>query len=260
MTQITTRPRPDSAPEPPAKEPFLGLTLPQLLGGALAAITSALAASVLGVAGTLIGAALGSVLVTVASALYSHTLTTAGSTLRAGARRAVPSDGRGEAAPPRSTDAFVTAAAPRTGGSGRPARRTRSLRRLSVAVAAVFLLALAGLTLAEQLLGRPVSASTGGGTTLSRVIAPQSSEQPAAEDRPADSQSGSQVAPQSDPTGQPTAPAGQQDDAPGPAGPGTTPAPDQPTPGGTATVPPEPLSPGGGPGTAVPDPGVSAGG
>lgn len=50
------------------------LSVPQVLGGALAAVTAAVAASYLGVAGTVIGAAVASVATTVGSAIYTHYL------------------------------------------------------------------------------------------------------------------------------------------------------------------------------------------
>ncbi|WP_043614172.1 DUF4179 domain-containing protein [Nonomuraea candida] len=50
------------------------LSMPQILGGALAAVTAAVAASYLGVAGTVIGAAVVSVASTVATAVYTHYL------------------------------------------------------------------------------------------------------------------------------------------------------------------------------------------
>lgn len=56
------------------RRPFLGLTWFQVIAGALAAMTSAWIASALGVAGTIIGAAVGSLVVTVSSAFYSTTL------------------------------------------------------------------------------------------------------------------------------------------------------------------------------------------
>ncbi len=51
-----------------------GLSWFQVLAGALAAMTSAWIASALGVAGTIVGAALGSLVVTITSSLYASTL------------------------------------------------------------------------------------------------------------------------------------------------------------------------------------------
>src|SRR5215203_1235367 len=54
-----------------------GLSVPQIAAGALAAVTAAVAASFFGVAGTLIGAALGSVVSSVAAGLYATSLSRA---------------------------------------------------------------------------------------------------------------------------------------------------------------------------------------
>src|SRR3954469_9644094 len=59
------------------RPPAGGLSVTQVSGGALAAVTAAVGASYLGVAGTLIGAAVGSVISTVAAALYSNSLSRA---------------------------------------------------------------------------------------------------------------------------------------------------------------------------------------
>lgn len=53
---------------------FLGLSWFQVIAGALAAMTSAWIASSLGVAGTIIGAAVGSLVATITAALYANTL------------------------------------------------------------------------------------------------------------------------------------------------------------------------------------------
>lgn len=53
---------------------FLGLSWFQVIAGALAAMTSAWIASTLGVAGTIIGAAVGSLVATITAALYANTL------------------------------------------------------------------------------------------------------------------------------------------------------------------------------------------
>jgi hypothetical protein len=66
----------DSATEDKPKQ-FLGLSGTQTIGSALAAVTSALVGSFLGVAGTLIGAAHGSIVATVGAALYARTLSSA---------------------------------------------------------------------------------------------------------------------------------------------------------------------------------------
>lgn len=56
------------------EQPRFELSVPQIAGGALAAVTAAVAASYLGVAGTIIGAAVASVAGTVGNAVYTHYL------------------------------------------------------------------------------------------------------------------------------------------------------------------------------------------
>jgi hypothetical protein len=62
--------------------PRIGVSTVQVGASAAAAVTSALAASFFGVAGTLIGAAVGSVVSTLAGALYSHYLGRAGARIK----------------------------------------------------------------------------------------------------------------------------------------------------------------------------------
>ena len=59
----------DSAADDNKPKPLLGLSGTQTIGSAMAAVTSALVGSFLGVAGTLIGAAIGSIVATVGAAL-----------------------------------------------------------------------------------------------------------------------------------------------------------------------------------------------
>ncbi|WP_263657389.1 hypothetical protein [Nonomuraea gerenzanensis] len=69
------------------------LSMPQVLGSALAAVTAAVAASYLGVAGTVIGAAVVSVASTIATAVYTHYLKQTGERVK---QRAPLSNRRGE--------------------------------------------------------------------------------------------------------------------------------------------------------------------
>ncbi|WP_163506807.1 hypothetical protein [Fodinicola acaciae] len=71
----------EETPKPSLRE-RLDLSFSQVLGGALAAVTSAVAASYLGVAGTLIGAALGSVIITVGTSIYKLWLRSTNERLR----------------------------------------------------------------------------------------------------------------------------------------------------------------------------------
>lgn len=203
----------DASDEADGKDPFLGLSLPQLTGGALAAVVSAVAASTLGVAGTLVGAALGSVIVTVTAAAVNQGLTTAGTSLRSRGRSLA-------AAAPAATGRArpVTAVGGSTPTETVTTHRARRvlrlpLRRIWLAAAAVFAIAMLGLTLAEQVLGHPVSTSSSSGTTLGHVVnapADTASESPKPSDSPA-------------PTGSAT------DEATVPDGPASAPATGAPT-------------------------------
>ncbi len=209
MPTTSTDTRPDSpAPNTTEPEPFFGLGLAQILASTLAAVSAALAASFLGVAGTIIGAALGSLVATIGSAIYAHSLRTAGSRLQ----RLRP---QGPGTP-----------SPRARVMHGPARRTPggvtiSRRRwlgASAAVIAGFALALTGLTLAETFLGHPVSNNGTTGTTLSRAADPA-------------------PAPEFGHTPTPSASTAPSPATTTPAAPATTPAPTTATTtGGTATT------------------------
>ena len=138
-----------------------------------AAVTSALAASFLGVAGTIIGAAVGSVVATVGSAVYAHSLRTAGSRLR----ELRPQTGasaspharvvQGPEHQPRSRP--DRAPAPRRWGGRNP------FARLTAVVVGVFVVAMGTISVAEAVMGHPVSSSSTSGTSLGRVVSTGSS-------------------------------------------------------------------------------------
>lgn len=79
MTQETTR---ETPPDTSKHARTLDLSVSQVLAGALAAVSSAVAASYFGVAGTLLGAAFGSIFGTVATAVYKHSLSRTGAKVR----------------------------------------------------------------------------------------------------------------------------------------------------------------------------------
>lgn len=167
-----------------------------MLAAALAAATATIAASFLGVTGTVVGAALASVISVTGTALYSHSMRRTSSRVRqrvgrpgAAATRPVrlpadrpPLQGPGGASPfDRPTLRGGGFAAPtyygrRRAAPSRPAEpaddgRVRALwRRLAIAAAAIFVAVLAVLTGVELLAGQPISdlvrGRTGTGTTL----------------------------------------------------------------------------------------------
>src|SRR3712207_1857698 len=84
--QSTTRvPGPEPEAEPGTKS-WLDLSLTQVLGGALAAMTAAAIGSRVGAGGTLLGAALASVIAAVAGALYTASLRRTRETVRTAIR------------------------------------------------------------------------------------------------------------------------------------------------------------------------------
>lgn len=185
--------------------------------GALAAVSSAVALSTLGAAGTLIGAALGSVIITVGGALYSHGLSQSRRRLaeaqtltlrkigvaQAEVRRASrsPEDEVSSEAHLAHADERLEGAKTDLGrltdesGAGGWGERLRALpwRRVSLVAAGLFLATVLAITAFELLAGKSVSQLTGGtdgdsggGTTISRIGGGQGGavEDPA--DEPAD--------------------------------------------------------------------------
>ena len=174
-TQSRSSPVPahDTSSGPTSGRSVLGLSVPQVLGGALAAATSALAASFLGVAGTLVGAVVGSVVATIGAAVYAHSLRKAATQLRVirPAIRpvaALASQDSLEADPVAGDGNDQVGVGPRLPLRTVPARR-RWLR-LSVGVGLGVVLALAGITAAELIIGHPVSGSTKSGTTIGQAV------------------------------------------------------------------------------------------
>lgn len=226
-----------------------GLNLAQVGGGALAAVTAALAASRLGVTGTVLGAAFGSVISTIAGALYTHSLDRAQTRVvatRARIVRAVP--GR-DAADPAAVPPGVagvsdgTDLADATHQSEQtaivppepPTRRHLAWGAALGVAAVVFVVAMGAISLLESALGHPVSGSgTQGGTTVGRVL------------------TGDGAAPSSEPTG----PASSPDASPDQSQPSsaTPSASDQATPGVSATSSPDASAGGGDPASTPSDP------
>lgn len=189
MTTTTRQPpKPGTAPAPDAR-PTLQLSLPQVVGSALAAATSALAASFLGVAGTLIGAVFGAVIATIGGALYSHSLGVAALRMRVLREVNGVDDDAATTVDTRSRavddgEAITVDTRSRAVGSGPagrgslktagpdlltvPARR-RWLRPVA-AMALGVVIALAGITAFELVLGHPVSGSTSSGTSIGQAV------------------------------------------------------------------------------------------
>lgn len=231
----------------------LQLSVAQILAGALASVSAAVVASVFGVAGTLIGAALTSVVATVGGAVYAHSIERAHE--RVGWRRD-PRTGAvvAEAVPP----------APRApAGVGRGGRAPwGAIRWLGATSALVFLLAMGALTAVEAVARMPVARLLGRAapaqaeTTVGAVFRQVASEGPGqsdggggeAETTPeatpeATPETTPTVAPTRAPAGVPTATATAARPTPTKAEPAptvTTPAKGAPTPRPAATPTPTP--------------------
>ncbi|HVN14008.1 MAG TPA: hypothetical protein VMT69_18105 [Kineosporiaceae bacterium] len=164
-----------------------GISMAQLLGGALAAVTSAVAASYLGVAGTFIGAAVGSIVYTIAAAVYETFFSRAArasKTLVARTAIAPGSAHAGRSSSPTAVPVPVTQAAnggDRSGGTGgevvrtyragesEPVWRRLHWKRLALAAGIVFVGAMALITISELVLGHPLGNSKGSGTTITNL-------------------------------------------------------------------------------------------
>ena len=155
--------------------PRFELSATQLIATALAAITATVAASYLGVAGTVIGAAVVSVMSAIGNAVYAHSLRST----HARVRDAVPT----RAAAVRRTNPTLTspdapeASASMSGevkvvgeGEGDVRIRRGRWQRASFGAVALFVVLLTVITGVEIVTGRPISdlvrGDTGSGTTL----------------------------------------------------------------------------------------------
>ena len=233
----------------------LGLSLTQIAGGALAAVTAAVAASFLGVAGTLIGAALGSVVSSVAAALYSTSLTRAARVSKVLVVRPAGS-GTGPLEASAQDPAAVPPVLPREPLAAPPEPWWTRLRWKPVSLVAglLFVGAMAVVSVSELALGHPLGDSAESGTTLTNIGGGSGSTTPST---PAPAQNpGVTPSPTStpDPTSSPTPSGSPGSDAPlaPTTSPGTTPGTGStsPAPGtgtssstGTGTTAPAPTAP-----------------
>jgi hypothetical protein len=225
----TGAPGPTVLREVEVRRPVLGLSPAQVAGSALAAVSAAFFASWLGVAGTLVGAALGSIVGTVGSATYTYSLQRGHAVVRS--------------VRPLGLSAAATAAVEAQEAEAAAARSWRRWpwKRIAVGGAVVLAATFATLTVIEGIAGRPVSSITtgddSGGTTIGHVVdgnGGDGSETPAT--------------PTDDPT--PTeSPSPSPSDQPSPT-PSDSPSPtDQPTPSGSPSSDP----------SQSPTPGAAAG-
>lgn len=171
----------DSAKDDKPKQ-LLGLSGTQTIGSALAAVTSALVGSFLGVAGTLIGAALGSIVATVGAALYARTLSSAATV----ALRTIPQRRTGGLRADDGEVEVLVASAPTESDEPRAKRVWKKFTpktwiKLGAVSAAAFVIAMIGVTAVEFGTNRPISSlvsstsgidgdATGHTTTLGKAL------------------------------------------------------------------------------------------
>jgi hypothetical protein len=215
--------------EPESKEPIkVAFSWPQLAGGALAAVTAAAIGSRLGVAGTLIGAAVASIIGGVGATLYSagidRTHRKVTEAISRGFERVRSSDeydpeavhtlAAAEASPvlPGLDPEPEADAGERTRVDLEPVGRNEDGRRrlwkvMGLSVAAMFLAALVAITIVELGLGRTLGG--GDGTTVSQVVRQEPKSTPTPTPTPSPSVTASTPAVTSSPTvtDQPTTPA-----------------------------------------------------
>ena len=168
----------------------------QLVAGALTAVTSAVLLSTVGVAGTLIGAAVGSVVATVGNSVYSHYLAlskervaaakalaearareasqkAARARMRAAAGGHLEDQQRRQAEEDlREAQADVAAPEERARPSWREAMAGLPWKRILAVAAAVFVLAMGAILAFEGITGRAVSTFTGGSDDSTRISIP----------------------------------------------------------------------------------------
>jgi hypothetical protein len=264
---------PDEKPDDKDSSRKLELSGVQVAASALAAISSAVAASFLGVGGTVLGAGLGSVIATISTALYQHSLHRTNATLKkvvpvpnvvvrqtAGRLRA-PADPAD--VPEIRTDGSIALPVPaddRSRPAAAPADR-RPLRwgRLALAAAVVFGVALGSIAVVETFLGGSVSSVVRGedphGSTIGGLVN---------NDDKGGSKPDSPTSPTPDPSGTPDPGTPPDDETPAPTPSASedpvTPeptevAPDQPSVGGESSPPGAGSDlPGSGAGSATPAP------
>ncbi|KAE8765796.1 hypothetical protein [Georgenia thermotolerans] len=283
MSHDQNRPRPSSPPEPdgavtaatavketpePEKKTSDRPSATQLTAGALAAVTTTSLASYLGVAGTIIGAALSSIVTVLGSYIYTTSLrrtadrvsaaaplvraralgtrtTTVMSTRRQGATHGPRP--RSETGSPTRVDDGATVAAAQAGAAAQPEDgkwraawravvERYGYRRLVAMVLGVFVVIIGAVTLVEVAAGKPLSDvvrnEQGSGTTIGVSSGTTSRETPAA---PATPGQGPSEAPSSTPgPGSTPTPAPTATTAPGEPTPAPTQAPEpSPAPGET---------------------------
>lgn len=222
-------------------------------GGALGAVSSAVVLSTFGVAGTLIGAAVGSLCISVGGALYAHSLRLTKERMEVARLAAIRSRARAhgnpaaELAANRQIEEVEDAGVTPARESRIQALRELPWKRIGAGTVALFLVAMAIIVAFELKAGRPVSTFTGGSDSDQRTSVPRlggrggdsDKDDPGQKEQPDSPDESEQPTPDdTSPTPEPTVPT---EETP------TTPAPTTPVPTETAPSPltpsPEPTDP-----------------
>lgn len=183
-----TEPTPGTQKTPDGEKPSVSFSLPQILGGALAAVTVAVLGSTLGTAGTVAGAALASVVLSIAGTLYTagidRTTKHAHHAIHKGLERVRGGEPTLPDGSPASTSQAPSAVTVAEGGqstgtgaatgsspggkrpAGNPGRR-KLIWRMGISAVAIFLIAAVAITGWELATGSTLS-GTPGQTSFSR--------------------------------------------------------------------------------------------
>ena len=174
--------------------------------------------------GTLVGAVVGSVVATVGTAVYAHSLDRAAVQLRAvrtvGRAQQAGTSGGADGGPVAGLDdADAQSKLPAAPLEGQPVRP--AWLRLATAVAVGVVVALAGITAVELIIGHPVSGSTTSGTSIGQAVggaprAEPSSTGPSLPATPSRTRAGPATTATSGPTGTASASSAAADTAPAP--------------------------------------------
>ena len=263
-----TRPEQDDVTVPTPQRRPLGLSLTQIAGGALAAVTAAVAASFLGVAGTITGAAFGSVVSSIGAAVYSTSLSRAARASRVLVVRpgGLAADDPASVPPPVGHDPEVLADAPAdavtTPADTPPEAHVPVWSRLRwrpvlLVAGTFFVAAMAVIVVTELVIGHPISNSSESGTTISNIggSSGSSPSSPSPTPAPGASSTSASPSPGASPTGTPSSsssPAPSQASATGTATSPTAATTTAPSATGSAPAPSTPATTGPAPSPAVP--------
>lgn len=139
------------------------------VGSALGAVTSAVVLSTLGVAGTLIGAALGSLVITVGGSIYSRSIERTkehiGSRVGAKSRTGQGSDTAAGSSTPETHPGGLALGEQRSAAGG--TKRSLPWKRILGLAGILFVVTMAVILAFELTTGRTVSSYTGGSSTTS---------------------------------------------------------------------------------------------